>query len=317
MSAYTWFIIYFKFRYLDKDRSRNSNFWGICYCLVSSTNQWYIILRNISNWPYSLDIRKETSKIVFNASQLTLAEVSVSSDGLQRGQTIKAQSVDISEAEERATAHFAAPLTGNSKVRLSVRFSGKLGGSMLGVSMSIAIGLQWRLTPFSITAANISLMVKTNSMRWPNSRFVVQVVYVPSSAESNPSPRLQGVVSHAGTNLFWRRPTKLPWCPERTLLTWVTCRQSLRLLTTQRFREMVNLEGCLRNLLILALRRYDLASDPFAASISCARVPQTPASEWKVTKFARSPPVCFIWYCSIPSYWLCVIADVHLPGCNC
>jgi hypothetical protein len=82
---------------------------------------------------YSLDVKKETSTIIFNAFDLNLGEVTLRSDAISNGASQNAESIDLFPKTERAMANFGAALPVGSKVQLGIRFGGKLTGSLLGV----------------------------------------------------------------------------------------------------------------------------------------------------------------------------------------
>jgi aminopeptidase 2 len=102
-----------------------------------------------------LDIKKETSTIVFNTADLELSDVSIYSE------TLKVQQVQSSRTfekeTERAVVHFANPLPAGSKAQLQVGFQGKLTSSMQGYYKSSweHEGKQkhYALTQFEPTAA--------------------------------------------------------------------------------------------------------------------------------------------------------------------
>lgn len=79
---------------------------------------------------HSLDVKKETSSIVFNNSSLTLGAVSVHSDSLKEELAISSR--DYNATSERTTLNFSKPLAAGSKVQLQAAFDGPLTGSMAG-----------------------------------------------------------------------------------------------------------------------------------------------------------------------------------------
>lgn len=78
----------------------------------------------------SLDVVKETSKVVLNTAELELGTASVYSDALQKEQFQSDQSFDATQ--ERAVFHFPTPLPAGSKAQFQISFSGPLTGSMTG-----------------------------------------------------------------------------------------------------------------------------------------------------------------------------------------
>jgi hypothetical protein len=91
----------------------------------------------------SLDVKNDTSEIVFNASHLTLANAA-----LIDGDDIRpASSLQLSQDNERATAQFSSPLLAGTKALLGIRFSGKIDCSMLGVRLHLVLHICY---PFTI-----------------------------------------------------------------------------------------------------------------------------------------------------------------------
>ncbi|KAI0779918.1 peptidase family M1-domain-containing protein [Fomes fomentarius] len=101
-----------------------------------------------------LHVNKETSKIVLNALDLTVDEVSLHSDALNESQ--QATSRDFDSKEQRAIFTFAKALPPNSKARLSVSFKADITGRMAGYYRSLG-GTDGKticaLTQFQPTAA--------------------------------------------------------------------------------------------------------------------------------------------------------------------
>jgi len=77
-----------------------------------------------------LDVKKETSQIVFNSSALNLGNASLQSDSLQTElvETSRTHNKD----QERTTLHFPKPIPAGSKAQLQIAFDGELTGSMMG-----------------------------------------------------------------------------------------------------------------------------------------------------------------------------------------
>lgn len=77
-----------------------------------------------------MDIKKETSTIVFNTSDLELSDASLYSEALQTQQVQSARTFDTKM--QRASIHFPTALPADSKAQLQVGFTGKLTDSMQG-----------------------------------------------------------------------------------------------------------------------------------------------------------------------------------------
>ncbi|OAX41307.1 hypothetical protein K503DRAFT_848469 [Rhizopogon vinicolor AM-OR11-026] len=77
-----------------------------------------------------LDVKKETSTIVFNSADLKLSDASLYSDTLKLKQVDTSRSFD--DKMERGILSFSTPLPAGSKATLSIGFSGELTGSMMG-----------------------------------------------------------------------------------------------------------------------------------------------------------------------------------------
>ncbi|KAF9246581.1 hypothetical protein BU15DRAFT_39568 [Melanogaster broomeanus] len=78
----------------------------------------------------NLEVKVETSSLVFNVADLEVSDVSLYSHDLEIQQVDTSRSFD-SEAE-RGTLNFLTALPADSKATLSITFSGKLTGSMMG-----------------------------------------------------------------------------------------------------------------------------------------------------------------------------------------
>lgn len=78
----------------------------------------------------SLEILKETPKLVFHSSGLNLSNVSVSSDGFKTTQAPVAQTFE--DKSERAILDFSSPFAKHSKVQLKIDFDANLTGDMMG-----------------------------------------------------------------------------------------------------------------------------------------------------------------------------------------
>ena len=80
----------------------------------------------------SLDVVKDTSKIVFNTAKLALGTAYVSSESLKQTVVQASKEFTFDEENERATISLPTPLTAGSKVQLKVDFEGELTGAMMG-----------------------------------------------------------------------------------------------------------------------------------------------------------------------------------------
>jgi len=100
-----------------------------------------------------LEIKEETSQIIFNSFSLNLGDVTLQSDGV----SVKAETVEMSPKTERAIVKFGSPLPAGSKAQLGVRFGAKLTGSLLGYYYSSykvdGVEKYYALTQFEPTAA--------------------------------------------------------------------------------------------------------------------------------------------------------------------
>lgn len=107
---------------------------------------------------YSLDVKTETSTLVFNSSDLTLGNITLHSDALQTSQTESSRSFE--QEQERMHVHFATALPAGSKAQLQIAFDGKLTGSMMGYYHSTyevdGKTKYYALTQFEPTAARRS-----------------------------------------------------------------------------------------------------------------------------------------------------------------
>lgn len=78
----------------------------------------------------SLDVLRDTSTVTFNASNLTIKDATLYSDGLKTEQVQAVKSFD--EKAERVTVRCSNPLIKGSKAQLRVRYEAQLTGNMLG-----------------------------------------------------------------------------------------------------------------------------------------------------------------------------------------
>ncbi|PCH39551.1 hypothetical protein WOLCODRAFT_29621 [Wolfiporia cocos MD-104 SS10] len=99
----------------------------------------------------NLDVKSETSTIVFNTSDLTLEDISLQSDAL--GASLAPTETTYNKESERGTLSFAKALPTGSKATLRIAFAGKLTGSMMGYYRSVGGGETYSLTQFEPTAA--------------------------------------------------------------------------------------------------------------------------------------------------------------------
>lgn len=103
----------------------------------------------------NLDIKKETSTIVFNSADLRLNDASLYSDELKISQVDPSPSFD--DKAERCVLSFSTPVPTGSKATLSIAFSGELTGAMMGYYKSSfehdGTKKYYTLTQFEPTAA--------------------------------------------------------------------------------------------------------------------------------------------------------------------
>lgn len=81
---------------------------------------------------HSLDVVKETSKVVFNAAKLTLGEARLSSTSLKDDIVQKSSEFNFDEDNERVALELPATLPTGSQVKLRLDFAGELTGAMMG-----------------------------------------------------------------------------------------------------------------------------------------------------------------------------------------
>ncbi|KAG1744366.1 hypothetical protein EDB19DRAFT_1632776, partial [Suillus lakei] len=86
-----------------------------------------LTIESLTNF-FSLDVKKETSTIVFNSADLKLNNASLYSDELKQVDN----SPSLEDKAERCVLSFSTPLPVGSKAILSIGFSGKLTGAMMG-----------------------------------------------------------------------------------------------------------------------------------------------------------------------------------------
>ena len=79
---------------------------------------------------HSLQVNKETSKVVLHTASLELGNASLQSDTLQSVQEEHTREFD--DKNERGIFFFSKALPVGSKARLSIPFKGDLTGNMLG-----------------------------------------------------------------------------------------------------------------------------------------------------------------------------------------
>lgn len=103
----------------------------------------------------NLDVKKETSTIVFNSADLKLNDASLYSDELNIMQVDPSPSLD--DKAERCVLSFSTPVPAGSKATLSIGFSGELTGAMMGYYKSSfehdGTKKYYTLTQFEPTAA--------------------------------------------------------------------------------------------------------------------------------------------------------------------
>ncbi|KDQ59543.1 hypothetical protein JAAARDRAFT_33120 [Jaapia argillacea MUCL 33604] len=164
-----------------------------------------------------LDVKKETSTIVFNSSELTLGHASLISDAFKVEQS--GLSVLVDKDTERATVQSPTPLPAGSKVQLRVGFEGKLTGSMMGYYKSTwedqGRKKNYALTQFEPTAARrafpcwdepllkatfgITLISRADTVNLSNMPVISEEVYNPSSKPASDIPELSKLFESLST----------------------------------------------------------------------------------------------------------------------
>ncbi|KIJ69473.1 hypothetical protein HYDPIDRAFT_24310 [Hydnomerulius pinastri MD-312] len=149
-----------------------------------------------------LNVAEDTSTIVFNVADLEVSDVSLYSHGAGTKQVDASRSFD-SEAE-RGTLTFPTTLTAGSKVTLSIGFSGKLTGAMMGYYKSSyeqdGVKKTYALTQFEPTAARrafpcwdepllkatfaITMISRADTVNLSNMNVTSEEVYKPEAAKS-------------------------------------------------------------------------------------------------------------------------------------
>ncbi|KAH7889759.1 peptidase family M1-domain-containing protein [Phlebopus sp. FC_14] len=103
----------------------------------------------------NLQVNKETSSLVFNVAGLEVFDALLCSDSLQIKQRDVSRSFDVQA--EQGTLNFPTPLPVGSKATLSLGFSAKLTGAMMGYYKSSytqdGVNRSYTLTQFEPTAA--------------------------------------------------------------------------------------------------------------------------------------------------------------------
>ncbi|KAG8900325.1 Aminopeptidase 2 mitochondrial [Tulasnella sp. 403] len=79
-----------------------------------------------------LDILEETKEIAFNASDISIADVSIHSEALKTEQSQACADLATDKEGERVTAKFGTPLPRGSKAKLRLGWEGQLKDSMMG-----------------------------------------------------------------------------------------------------------------------------------------------------------------------------------------
>ena len=79
----------------------------------------------------SLDVLKDTSKVVFNSSKLALGHATFSSAALKEELIVPASEFSVDEASERVTVQLPTTLAAGTQLALRIDFGGELTGSML------------------------------------------------------------------------------------------------------------------------------------------------------------------------------------------
>ncbi|KAF8627899.1 hypothetical protein AX15_004193 [Amanita polypyramis BW_CC] len=140
----------------------------------------------------SLNIKKDTSRIVLNSSELKLTNVTIYSDALKTAQEPSSQSYD--SVQGRAVFDIPTPLPASSKAELKIGFEGKLGGGMVGYYKS-SYELDGEIKYYALTQFEVIMK------RFTETRRIVIFIHCASLP-------VQEVPSLVGTNRFSRPPSQ-------------------------------------------------------------------------------------------------------------
>jgi hypothetical protein len=81
---------------------------------------------------HSLDVLKETSKLVFNSSNLTLGQAKVASAALKEDAVVPASALHHDEPNGRVSLNLPVTLPVGSQLQFRIDFEGELTGAMMG-----------------------------------------------------------------------------------------------------------------------------------------------------------------------------------------
>lgn len=79
----------------------------------------------------SLDVKKDTSKIVFNSAALKLSSIAITTLGA-KSSTLAPASINLDEKLERCALEFSESIPVDSKVQLKIAFEGELTDALMG-----------------------------------------------------------------------------------------------------------------------------------------------------------------------------------------
>ncbi|TFY57887.1 hypothetical protein EVJ58_g6753 [Rhodofomes roseus] len=104
-----------------------------------------------------LNVKTDTSKIVFNSADLKLSNIALTTSGLKSSAFTPA-SIDFDKTMERCTLEFAESIPAGAKVQLKVAYEGQLTDSLMGYYKSLSSeGEVYALTNFEPTSARRAL----------------------------------------------------------------------------------------------------------------------------------------------------------------
>lgn len=80
---------------------------------------------------HSLDVKKDTSKIVFNAADLKLSNIALTTSGA-KSSSFSPASIDFDTKMERCALEFPHAIPADSKAQLKIAFEGPLTDALMG-----------------------------------------------------------------------------------------------------------------------------------------------------------------------------------------
>ncbi|THH32969.1 hypothetical protein EUX98_g1220 [Antrodiella citrinella] len=173
-----------------------------------------------------LNVKEDTSKVVFNTTQLELGDLTVSSPAFEQPEVHPSSELTIDDTQERAVLALSSTLPAGSKAQLKVSFAGELTGSMMGYYRAAweheGKTKHYSLTQFEPTAArrafpcwdepllkatfSITLITRDDTVALSNMPAVAEEKYTPNTEDKG------GVVS-------WLT-SKLSASPETDAVPW-------------------------------------------------------------------------------------------------